>query len=188
MTDEQKQNSKPKHITITLHRINDLFTVPDFTVHNGAKNSRRIMSGFDEILHKLKTYKKISPGQIIIAVPAREIWDTSSDEIKEAIDNYTSLRIEQNIFLIFETKAQGAQALWRSLLLIAITLPLAVLVYAALEQNIIIRDLIGGGFIILAWVGLWSAFEPLFFDWLPYREENKILEQIKNLQIDLLEI
>lgn len=171
-------------IRLELASIDQLFQDPTFDPF--TPGSRRL-SGIDELLEEMREL----PGRemddvrrLTIALPAGTVEPGLSQEVKQAVERYCAEMIEQNERDLREVRRGGRRQLPYSLVIILIGAALVYLISVVSSTwSAELTTFLTGALSILAWVALWQPFQAFIYDWIPYRRDIAILEQLKSVEV-----
>jgi len=118
-----------------------------------------------------------------IFLPRSQISPGLAQAAKEAINKYCQFKIRQGSNEKTALRREGLKALRDGLVFLAICLFLSALFgKVVLPSEFPIRYL-SEGLLIFGWVSLWRPIEILVYDWWPYARNNRIYENIMDMEI-----
>lgn len=163
-------------ISLHLQKIEDLFVDPDT---NPFENPNLGISGIQTILNELHKQRLADTLRLTIYLPADEISPGLVERTREALQRYCAFQAANSDVEVQNTRLDGRRALGAGIIESLVFIVLAVLGYSlSSSQGItplgILGTLIGGFFILAAWVIIWTPVDTLIYYWRPaWREARK---------------
>jgi hypothetical protein len=171
-------------LRLELDSLEQLFQEPSFDPFTPGSRS---LSGIDELLYQMRELsgrKQADVRRLVIALPAGAVEPGQSQEVKQALERYCAEMIEQNERELREVRRGGRRQLPYSLVIIFIGGALVYLISVISSTwSSELTTFLMGALSILAWVALWQPFQAFIYDWMPYRRDIAILEQLKSAEV-----
>jgi hypothetical protein len=176
-----------KQITMKLDDIAHLFVAPEFDPFSDQEAELLGQPALAYVLRQLgpATVRKRNPLRLTVQLPPDKITPDLKARAEQALDRFCTAHIADREAQLRVLRWNG----WRSLppAIIALTVCLTL---AALFLNnafafvpVLLSQLLGQGFSIIAWVVLWHPVEAFMYDPIPLRREISTLRYIAALEM-----
>lgn len=139
--------------------------------------------------------KQLKPGwvrhhrdlHLTILLPPDQITPGLADQVKGAIQRFCQVKIEDNMMTLKNIRWRGIRALPFSFAFLAVCIAIGTFFGSGLVSFIPVwlGTALNEGFYIIGWVGLWNPTETFLFDPIPIKNENKILQELMRIPIDI---
>jgi hypothetical protein len=168
-----------RELTLRLDSLDHLFAPNS----DAFSESHSIESGFDTLEHTLLAYPARGPIRTTVSLPASKIGAGTEDEVRGAIARHCERLIAHNDDEWTSLKRQGTRTLWAGIAVLAVGLVVADLITRSSSPGEV-RVVLGQGFfVVVAWVALWYPLDILFHYLRPYRQEGKVLEAMRTMEV-----
>lgn len=176
---------EPSQITVRIDTPAALFEAPDVNPFSTLESDILGEAALVRVAKRLRAPASKHVLSLIIILPVEQITPGLDARIRQAIDRFTTLRIEENDLEAATRRGHG----WKGLLLaLAGSALLGLIAFAIVTladlSEAVTRGVVGFVAIVI-WVILWTPIETLAFDWIPRAKENAILRRIRSLAIEL---
>jgi hypothetical protein len=111
--------------------------------------------------------------------------EATKARLKEAIDWYCSVRIDENHQLARETRHQGRRDLVLGLILVAAVLVVAGLFSVLVPLPEAILGLFWSFIILTNWVIVWTPVDTLVYYWRPYARDARLYQNLREADLIL---
>lgn len=172
--------NKYYEITLNLDNIKQLFQQSEFDPFLSQNN---YISGIDRIINELKSKPLSLKIKTTIILPENQISKNIERSTKEAIDRYCDVKIKSIANELAFLRDRGIKALRRGTIFLAICLLLSTFFDGIEFLPEFLHQFLSEGFSIAGWVSLWYPIELLLYQCEPERQEKKIYETIKNMEL-----
>lgn len=179
----------PETIRLAVATVANLFNAPDVDPYSPRESDLLGEAGIDLLLLQLQLHplRKAADETLIVTLPADQIAPTLRTDLAAAIKRYCAARIEDNRLQIRLSRAQHTVGMVTVLLIslaaIAVAFLLISRVFADAPQ--VVQGMIYASTSVFVWVILWDPLEALLFGWnLPARE-NRALERLMAMKIEV---
>jgi hypothetical protein len=179
----------PNHIVIRLNNVRELMVAPEFDPFSERETEFMGESAITRLIKQLK------PGwtrhqrdmHLTILLPRDQITPGIAEVVKGAIQRYCRVKTEDNMITLKNIRWKGIRALPFSFIFLGACIAVGTFLGSGLVSFIPVwlGSALNEGFYIIGWVGLWDPTETLLFDPLPVKNENKILQELMMIQIDI---
>ena len=178
---------RANELRISVGDVDDLFAAPApdwFSQHE-----TRIVgeAGVQRVGRDLLSWHGPAPERLVVLVPAAQLRPGMSGEIAAAIRRYCAVRVSDNRLRLRLMRAHGVQWLMRGALILTVCIGVSSVfrneLIAALPP--FLNAALGEGFNVIGWVMLWKPFEAFVFDPLPLRRDNRVLQLLERLPIEV---
>jgi hypothetical protein len=176
-------------IVLELSDIRNLLIPPDFDPF--SKNEEEFM-GESAIV---RITKRLEPGwmrrrkklHLTVKLPPDQIKPGLKEDVYVAIKRYCHARIKDNKIKLANLRWVGMRAIPFSFLFLAVCLSLGRILGGGVLTFIpdSLQSALSEGFTIIGWISLWDPVETLLFDPIPIKRENRILEYVMDMDIDI---
>lgn len=181
---EPRSAAAGQDVSLYLTDIHHFFHAPEVDPFVGDNIEA---SGIEQLMDTLKAQPNQARriDRITVHLPLEAIVDGLVPKTRAAIEIYCNTQIRLCRQKKREIHLQGIRALRIGIVFWAICLALSVFFEQILASATILGRLLGEGFIIAGWVGLWHPMELLLYDWRPYSRDIKLYEQIRKLEVSV---
>lgn len=177
------------HIVLKLDTIQELMIAPDFDPFSERETEFMGQSAITRLIKQLK------PGwtrhhrdlHLTILLPHDQITPGLAAKVKGAIQRFCRVKTEDNMITLKNIRWKGIRALPFSFIFLGACIAVGTFLGSGLISFIPswLGSALNEGFYIIGWVGLWDPTETLLFDPLPVKNENKILQELMMIPIDI---
>jgi len=167
-------------IRVNINTVDELFSEPD---DNPFSPTRRHQSGIDEASGKLRLMPLSQKTRLVITLADEPADQATKARLKEAVDWYCSVRIDENNQLARETRHQGRRDLVLGLILAAVVLVIAGLFFVLVPLPDVILGLFGAFIILTLWVIVWTPVDTLAYYWRPYARDARLYQNLREADL-----
>lgn len=187
--DQMITQPDPNHIVIRLDTIRELMIAPEFNPFSERETEFMGESAITRLIKHLKPgwTKHQRDLHMTILLPPDQITPGLADQMKGAIQRFCKAKTEDNMMTLKNIRWKGIRALPFSFAFLAVCIAIGTFLGSGLISFIPewVGSALNEGFYIIGWVGLWDPTETLLFDPLPIKSENKILQELMKIPIDI---
>jgi hypothetical protein len=181
------QIRRGNELRINVGDVAELFTAPE--IDPFSPHETRIV-GEPALLRAgrdLLAWEGPPPQRVVVLVPAAQARPGLGDEVAAALRRHCALRVHDNRLRLRLMRSHGVQWLLRGALILAVCIAVSSVFRNELIPALppFLNAALGEGFNVIGWVMLWKPFEAFVFDPLPLKRDNRILEILGSLPIDL---
>lgn len=174
-------------LRISVGDVAELFTAPEtdpFSLHEP-----RIV-GEPALLRagrNLLAWEGPPPQRLVVLIPAAHLRAGLDHEVAAALRRHCAVRVSDNRLRLALMRSHGVQWLLRGALILAVCIAASSVFRNQLIPALppFLNAALGEGFNVIGWVMLWKPFEAFVFDPLPLRRDNRILEFLGRLPLEL---
>jgi hypothetical protein len=182
--DEIRQGNE---LRISVGDVAELFVAP--AVDSFSEHETRIVGepGLQRAGRDLLAWHGPLPERLVVLVPAAQLRPGLSDEVAAAMRRHCVVRVSDNRLRLDLMRSHGVQWLLRGALILAVSIGVSSIFRNELIPALppFLNAALGEGFNVIGWVMLWKPFETFVFDPLPLRRDNRILELLGSLPIEV---
>ena len=121
--------------------------------------------------------------RIVIHLPEIIAKNIDHSDIKSAISNHFSYRVEVFRRKIKNLRKEGRNALAAGISFLIICLSLSEFTNVFITG--FISKLLSEGLMIAGWVGMWRPISIFLYDWWPIENEKKVYEKLKGMDVKI---
>lgn len=167
-------------IHVNLNTVEELFSEPD---DNPFSPTRRHQSGIEEAGGKLRLMPLSQKTRFVITLTGESPDEATKTRLKEAIDWYCSVRIDENLQLVRETRHQGRRDLVLGLILAAAVVVIAGLFSVLVPMPEAILGIFWSFIILTLWVIVWTPVDTLVYYWRPYARDVRLYQNLREADL-----
>lgn len=174
-------------LRISLGDVADLFAAPAPDAF--SRHETRLVGelGLQRIGRDLLAWEGPRPERLVVLVPPEQGRPGLGDELAAAVRRHCAVRVGDNRLRLELMRAHGVQWLLRGALILAVCIGISSVFRNELIPALppFLNAALGEGFNVIGWVMLWKPFEAFVFEPLPLRRDNRILEFLGRLPIEV---
>jgi len=137
----------------------------------------------DELIQQLLSQRLRGDLRATILLPPQEVHPDTEQRLRQAIDRYCRLRLQQTQAALDTRRRDVIAALATGLVLFAVGISLSSYVGQADVPQLLKSFLADGLFLVVAWVGLWYPLDELVHYRRSLSREKKVLAVIRAMDV-----
>jgi hypothetical protein len=170
-----------RDVTLTLAHLDELFGPPTFPGLGGSADAR---SGIERLVSQLKCGRG-GPVHATLTLPAHELGPDADRIVREAIERYCEVRIEEVERERLAVRSNGFRSLWVGLPILFVGLGLYTMLHKLHASDFLRTYVANGLLLVTAWVGLWYPLDTLVHYGRPYKQEVRALKRLRDAELAL---
>jgi hypothetical protein len=182
--------TKPeKTILLQLDQIDELFNAPEinpFSTHQVAILGE---SGMDHLFNAVQYRWPRNPGitALRLQLPADQVTPELEEQTRRAVERYCTQQIDNNALIRKNTIQTSISQVGMSIGLLLLAVVVVTLSVRSPFDKLptFFRVLISGFVTFAAVVAIFDSVYSLFFDWIPYVQDNRTYEYMRGIQISI---
>lgn len=168
-------------ISVAIERLEDMFNAPEADPLAGRFETS---SGIDQVLQRLMSVPRRDRHKCRIVIAVADAGPLPENAIMvRAIAGYCDERVADIERSLAQSLHAGVQALWLGLGFLGVCLVLSTTFRSLTSLPEFFQSLLGEGFNIAGWVGLWRPIELLLYDSWPFRRDLRLLKLLPQLPL-----
>jgi len=179
----------PEPIRLAVATVANLFNAPDVDPYSPRETDILGAAGIDRLLLQLQLQprRKFADETLIVTLPAEQITPDLQAELTAAIQRYCSTHIEDNRLQIRLSRKQHTVGMVIVLLISLVAIVVAYLLISRVfaDASQVVQGMIYASTSVFVWVILWDPLEALLFDWALPARENRALEQLAAMKVEV---
>ncbi|WP_334176371.1 hypothetical protein [Pseudoxanthobacter sp.] len=174
--------SAVRTIPLRLNDIKTFFREPEIDPFEGESID---LSGIEQIMAAMKVesnWRRMT-FRATISLPAGRGEEGYVRQLPQAIQTYCDRHILYEKRCIREIFLEGRRALRVGIVFLLVCVGLSALFEALFSSETLLGSTLSEGLMIAGWVGLWHPCELLLYSWWPHRQEVRLHEKIRAMEI-----
>ncbi len=175
-------------IVIRLRNIRELLVAPEFDPFSEYETEYMGKSAISRLITQLKPGWSRDAGTVhlVIMLPGDQITADLTGQVSTAIRRFCQTKMEDNRMLLKNIRWNGIRQIPFGFAFLAGCIFLGTLFGSGLVPvPPAAGTVLNEGFYIIGWVSLWGPTETLLFDPLPVKRENKILQVLMDIPVEI---
>jgi hypothetical protein len=178
---------RSNELRISVADVADLFAAP--APDPFSRHESRIVGepGIQRIGRESLAWDGPPPQRLVVLVPAAQLRPGLGDEVAAALRRHCAVRVSDNRQRLGLMRSHGVQWLLRGAVILAVCIAISSVFRNELIPALppFLNAALGEGFNVIGWVMLWKPFEAFVFDPLPLKRDNRVLEFLGRLPIEV---
>jgi hypothetical protein len=183
------QRNGDRHIVMKLDSVRELLIAPEFDPFSDKETEFMGQSAMERLIRQLKPGWSLHTRNVrlTIMLPADQITPETQSQIRGSFERFCRKKIEENTIQLRNIRWSGIRQIPFSFVFLAVCIGLGTLFGSGLIPHIPawLGTVLNEGFYIIGWVSLWGPTETLLFDPQPLKRENKILNKLVSIPLDI---
>jgi hypothetical protein len=169
-------------VRLELAEASELFVAPPYDPLSGRLERQ---PGVERLLRHLQASRPPGPQTLEIVAAETRPAEVELADIRKAVSAFCRAETDEARDSIRLTRRRGLQALWIGLPALAVCLAASGLSSTLLGGGAL-GNLLSNSFVIAGWVAMWRPAELLLYEWWPFRQRIRHLEQLSRMEIRLI--
>lgn len=176
-----KQTKDSHEITLRLDDINQMFVEPEFNL-----DSQRTIfsSGLEHVVSRMRSNWMFIRG-VTICLPAEGTTPGLEGKTGDTIRRYSQFKIEELHQEIISIRWQAFKALQTGAVFLTVCLFLSIFFREIAGLPDFLSRVLGEGFLIAGWVGIWKPTELFLYEWWPTWRDIQVYQNLQKLTITI---
>ncbi len=180
---QRKDKFSPHLVTLRLHDIRDLFSMPR---HDAFQENYLPLSGIDQIALNMKFARPRYGLHVTLILPVTDNQTTDQQaDIQAAIERYCNARLNYLTLELKSRKISTVRSLQGGLVILGISLALAAAITQIEGMADWLRMLLSNTISIFGTVALWSPTDAFLFGLKPLYNDIRVYSAIRDMTFEV---
>ena len=174
---------------VEIEDIRHLLMAPPRDVYSSQPYMYMGQSVVDRLLEHFAQEKRPESKRhrLILLMPEDRVAGDMSARCEEALDRYTSTKIDDNLKKMAAIRRRGLFMIPYAMLFLVASVGIGILIGSEVLPGIppLWATVLSEGMFIVGWVAMWGPLDTLLFGRFPYRVEIRALQALERMTIEI---